>query len=243
MAELTERQAQILKDIVEEYVETGEPVGSETLDRKYSLRVSPATIRNEMVKLTQTGYLSQPHTSAGRIPTSLGFKFYIGELMEEKKLSVTEEVSAKEAVWDYRFEFDHLLREITRVLAQKTQALAIATTQDGDIYASGYANILDMPEFYDIDVTRNVLSLLDEAKHLQLIFSRAFGEDQVHILLGEELEQEFLSPCGLVFTHFTVGPKKQGAVGIIGPYRLNYSRVIPMVRYFGDLINELSKNW
>lgn len=243
MSELTERQDKILKAIVEEYIETAEPVGSQTLEKKYALSISPATIRNEMVRLTKKGYLHQPHTSAGRAPTSLGFKLYIGQLMEEKKLSVAEEVSAKEAVWDYRFEFDQLIRELTRTLAQSTRNLAVAVTQRGDVYSAGYANILDIPEFFDIDVTRSVFSLLDESKKLQLLFERSFGEDPVHILLGEELGQDFLEPCGFVFTNFDAGGDKKGVLGVIGPSRLNYQRVIPIMRYFRQLIDEMTRNW
>jgi len=243
MTELNARQSKILKSIIEEYIETAEPVGSQTLDKKYSLGVSPATIRSEMVRLTRDGYLKQPHTSAGRIPTSMGLKFYIGELMDEKEMSVTEEVSAREAVWDYRFEFDHLLREVTRALASRTQTIAVATTDDGDAYSAGYANILDMPEFFDIDVTRNVLSLLDETKRLQALFDKSFGEDPIHVLLGEELGQEYLTPCGFVFIHFNAGANKKGSLGVIGPSRLNYPKVIPTLRYFGKLIDEITKNW
>lgn len=241
MSDLTERQRKILKAVVEEYVETAEPVGSETLEKKYSLNVSPATIRNEMVSLTKEGYLRQPHASAGRVPTSIGFKFYIDQLMEEKRLSVTEEVATKEAVWDHRFEFDRLFKELTRALAERTQSLAVATTDNGDVYSAGYANILDIPEFYDIDVTRTVLSLLDRSKQLQTLFEKAFGQDSVHVLLGEDFDQEFLRPCSLVFTHFETDLGRSGAIGIIGPSRLNYARVIPIIRYFGDLVKEVSK--
>src|SRR4030042_824607 len=135
MVELTERQAKILKSVIEEYVETAEPVGSETLEKKYSLGVSPATIRNEMAALTETGFLRQPHTSAGRVPTPTGFKIYIDRLMEEKKPSVTEEVAAKEAIWDYRHEYDRLLREATRALANPNQALAVVATKGGAGYS------------------------------------------------------------------------------------------------------------
>src|SRR3990172_6835296 len=99
---LTARQTQILKAIIDEYIETADPVGSEALEKKYNLGVSPATIRNEMVSLTKTGYLRQPHTSAGRIPSPNAMKFYIGQLMEEKQMSLTDEVKAKEEVWDSR---------------------------------------------------------------------------------------------------------------------------------------------
>ena len=92
MENLTTRQIQILKAIIEEYIETAAPVGSEMLDKKYNLGISPATIRNEMVRLTSLGYLKQPHTSAGRIPTSMGMKFYVDQLMEEKALSLNSRI-------------------------------------------------------------------------------------------------------------------------------------------------------
>lgn len=240
--ELTDRQTRILKAIIEEYMETATPVGSENLEKKYELGVSPATVRNEMIKLTKAGYLKQPHTSAGRVPTKEAFKFYIGHLMEEKKLSVADEVAAREKVWDVRFDFDKLMHEATKALAQRTQTLAVAATNEGDIYHAGYANILTMPEFYDIDITRTILEMLDETKSLLELFNKAFGEEPIHFLFGDELGFEFLEPCGMVFTRFEAGPKKSGSIGVIGPSRINYSVVVPTVRYFGGLIEELARN-
>lgn len=242
MTELTERQTKILKSVVEEYMEKGEPVGSEALERKYELGVSPATIRNEMVKLTEAGYLKQPHTSAGRIPTKQAFKFYVNQLMEEKQLSVAEEVAAKEKIWDSRFDFDRLMHEAVKALAEKTQALALAVVEEGKVYHAGYANILSMPEFYDIDVTRTVLSIIEEISEVKKLFEKSFGEGPIHLLLGDELGYEYLEPCGMVFTHFDGGPKKRGSLGVIGPERLNYPQVIPTIRYFGNLIEDLVKN-
>ncbi len=83
MPTISPRQAQLLRIIIEEYVKSAEAVGSENIVAKYSLGVSPATVRNEMAALTQEGYLEQPHTSAGRIPTALGFRYYLSDLMEE----------------------------------------------------------------------------------------------------------------------------------------------------------------
>ena len=102
MNALTSRQTQILKALIDEYIETAEPVGSDALEKKYNLGVSPATIRNEMANLTKSGFLKQPHTSAGRIPTSGAMKFYVDQLMEEKQMSLADEVKAKEEVWDDR---------------------------------------------------------------------------------------------------------------------------------------------
>jgi len=118
----------------------------------------------------------------------------------------------------------------------------VAATNEGDVYHAGYANILSMPEFYDIDVTRTILGMLDENKSLLELFSKVFGEDPMHFLFGDELGFEFLEPCGMVFTHFEAGPKKSGSIGVIGPSRINYSVVVPMVRYFGGLIEELGRN-
>ncbi len=239
---ITDRQTQILKSIVEEFTNTAQAVGSDTLDKKYNLGISPATIRNEMVELTKQGFLKQPHTSAGRVPTPMAIKYYINELMSEKDLSVSEEVAVKERVWDHRFEMQKMLREATRCLSEKTGALSIATTDDQMVYHAGYANILDLPEFFDIDVTRTVLSLLDETQSLLDIFKRAVGDEPIHILVGEELGSQFFEPVGIVFTDFQAG-KRTGTLGVIGPSRLNYPYVIPMVRYFGNLINEIGRNW
>jgi heat-inducible transcriptional repressor len=239
---LTDRQAQILKTIIEEYTTTAEPVGSLVLEKKYSLGVSPATIRNEMVVLTKQGFLSQPHTSAGRIPTPMALKYYVRELVKEQELSTAEEVAVKEKVWDQRFEADKFLRQVTRVLAETTKDLAVVCTSRGDVYHAGYANILDNPEFYDIDVTREVLSLIDEFNELNDIFSRAAGDEPVHVLVGDDLNSKWLQSLGLVFTDFKA-PQLSGSLGVIGPARLNYPQLIPVVRYFGNLVNEISQSW
>lgn len=243
MTDLTDRQAQILKAVIEEYIETAEPVGSETLDKKYNLGVSPATIRNEMVSLTTAGFLKQPHTSAGRTPTPKALKLYIDKLMKPKDLSVAEEVTVKQNVWEYRSEMEKLLREATRVLAKQTSALSLAATDEGNIYTAGAGNILEMPEFYDIDITKHLLDTLDEYNYWWDIFAHlSESSDPLSILLGEELGSQLLNQCGGVFVRF-VSPSHQGAIGVVGPARLNYPRIVPMVRYIGSLINEVSSNW
>jgi len=242
MEDLTPRQLKILKTIIEENIHTGQPVGSETLDKKYNLGVSPATIRNEMVLLEKKGFLLKPHTSGGRLPTNVALKLYIKQLMEEKQLSVVDEVSVKEKIWDARNKLEKLLTQTTQVLAQKTNSLAVAATDDGDLYHAGYANILGIPEFYDIDVTRTVLSLIEDFPAIHRLFSRAASEESVHVLLGEDLGMEPLNPCALVFTNFTTSTLK-GSVGVFGPCRFNFPYVIPTVRYFGDLLKEVFKNW
>ncbi len=242
MNNLTQRQVEILKSIIEEYIETAEPVGSETLEKKHNLSASPATIRNEMVRLSEIGYLKKPHSSAGRIPTPAGMRLYVRELMKEKELSVVEEVAMKERIWDYREQTGRLLKEVTRSLAEKTHALAIATSNQGELYCAGYANILDMPEFFDIDLTKALLTILDEAEYFHELFALPHASDEVHILLGEDLGR-LDGPYGFVYTDYQTPIGQAGQIGVLGPVRLNYMQVVPIVRYFGDLVESIAKGW
>jgi len=238
MASLDERKTKILKSIIDEYINTAAPVGSETLEKKYNLGISPATIRNEMVELTEQGFLKKTHTSSGRIPTPMALKYYVSYLMKEQQLSISEEVMVKEKVWDYRDELDKLLREMTRELATRTKELAVAATNEGDVYTAGMANILDSPEFFDIDLTKAILTHLDEAQYWQDLIDKTFLNEPVSFLLGSDLGDVIFEPCSFVYSRFEFGSKK-GAIGIIGPARINYGRVFPTIRYFGQLINEI----
>lgn len=240
MIDLTERQKNLLRAVIEKYIETAEPVGSETIEKESNLGVSPATIRNEMAKLTALGYLKQPHTSAGRIPTSVGMKFYVDQLMEEKALSLRDEVAIKEELSEEKEQFNRLLRHTAQVLANQTHSLAIATDETGDIYAAGMANILDMPEFYDIDMTKAVLSMVDRFDMIKQIIDRVRAEEQVRILFGDELDIPYLEPCGFIVTRYQM-PSHQGYLGVIGPSRQNYPTIIPTMRYFSQLLSDLGR--
>jgi heat-inducible transcriptional repressor len=239
MNDLTSRQKSILKALIEEYIETAEPVGSGTLDKKYNLGVSPATIRNEMVALDEIGYLKQPHTSAGRVPTAAAFKLYVNELMKLDELSVAEEVALKEKVWDSRNELSKLLRDTTRMLAGSTNMLSIAINRD-NIYYAGTGYILDMPEFYDIDITRNLLLMLDDSNPMQDIFSRISIEDQLSIIFGPDLRNEMFNPYSFIFSKLKTKNDSEILVGVIGPNRVAYRSVVPKVTYCARLLEEIA---
>lgn len=235
---LTDRQNKILKAIIDEYVATAEPVGSETLDKKYALGVSPATLRNEMVTLTKAGYLMQTHTSAGRIPTPEAMRYYIQNLMKQKDMAVSDEVAVKEKLNENKKEFQKMLSNATKELAKRTKSLAVAEDNEDNTYYSGVSNILNAPEFYDIDLTRSLLEMLDKVDYMHKLFAHGADVNDIQILMGEELGQRMFAPCGLIYTHFG-NSKIGGTIGILGPYRFNYPEVIPTVRYFGDIINEM----
>lgn len=246
---LTTRQTSLLKTIIDEYIETAGPVGSEELDKKYNLGISPATIRNEMSALTKAGYLKQPHTSAGRVPTPTAMKFYIDQLMEEKQMSLVDEVKAKEEVWDSRDDIDRLMDEATRALAQRTKSLTVGalknpTSSSGlrgarDRYwHAGSSYVFANPEFSDVSVCESLFSIFEEFDKLDRLFFGNRGNSPLDIFFGEELGWKELMPTSVVSTHFNI-KGMPGALGVIGPARADYSRVIPILRYFGNLIEEV----
>lgn len=237
---LTARQTKILKSVVDEYIETAGPVGSEQLEKKYELGVSPATIRNEMAILTKLGFLVQPHTSAGRIPSPKAIKFYINQLMEEERMSLADEVKAKEEVWDARSDIDKLLDETVHCMARYTKNLAIAVTNDGKIWHSGYANVFQNPEFADLKVCTSLFTLLEEVRRVQeLFFEKLEGKTNVEVIFGEDLDWPELAPIGIVAVQLKI-KDKNAALAVVGPARLSYPTIIPTLRYFGNLIQEIT---
>lgn len=239
--ELTERQLQILKSAIEKYITTGEPVGSENLVEEQNFRFSPATARNELASLMREGFMLKPHTSSGRVPTTLGLRYYLTHLLEEEALSVLQEVAFAQKIQQSKPDFYAMLRAAALVLAEASNQLALVTTDSGFITAAGGANLLSHPEFWDMSVTRAVLDLLDRHEILHELFGKVSSEGDVHVLIGGELGISDLDPVGVVFTRYQYG-NKGGFAGVVGTNRMPYFKTIPQVRYVSKLLSETGKN-
>lgn len=239
---ITERQAQLLTAIIKEYIENSNPVGSETIADKYKLRCSAATIRNEMAKLLEMGFLEMMHTSSGRVPTPIAYRYFLDELMQEEELPVLQEVAMKQRLWPSRFEFEKLLRQAAIALSDATKELALATTQDGHVVHSGAVNVLDYKEFWDIEVAKAALYLLDRYEILDEIFKKAPYGGEVRCVIGNEFGIQNLEPCSIVFSPYSAA-NKNGYIAVLGPARMRYPSVIPAIRYTKKLIEELAENW
>ncbi len=237
MIDLVARQIQILRAIIEEFIETGMPVGSEKIDKKFNIGVSPATIRNEMVYLTKQGYLIKSHISAGRVPTALAMRLYINELVKEKELSVADEVGVKEKIWRYRNRMEDLLYETSKVLAEKSHALGIAMNAEGRMFHSGYSNLLQMPEFYDINLTRHVLHMIEEEQLMDQIFESSHSENAVKVIFGQDLGNKDLDQISIMFVEL---PSTNCRFGVLGSTRFDYSYVLPIMKYFKGLIESMT---
>lgn len=239
--QLTTRQIKLLEAIIKEYSKTSSPVGSKTVVKKYSLKVSPATVRNEMASLLEEGFLEMMHTSSGRVPTSRAFRFFIEEMMEEEELPVLQEVAFKQKLWPQRFEFEKLFREAVLSLSEVTENLAVAITSDGFVSYAGAYQLLDKPEFEETQAAKNILKLIDRNDLLEEMFERLIVSNDVTVAIGDEIGYPDMDRCALVATPFNCG-KKTGYVSVLGPTRMDYPSVVPAVRYTGSLIEELVGN-
>ena len=196
----TERQTKLFQAIVNEFIETSEPVGSKYLVKKYNLAISPATVRNDMSSLVNLGFLAMDHSSSGRYPTTLGLKTFLKELMQEKELPIVQEVAMKQRIWEARFSTEKLLQVASHALSELTELLAVVTTNDGHLFTSGAHYLLDQPEFLDVDVTRTILHLSDNHSLMSEIFNK--GKEELNIFIGDELGLDNLTPCSVIFVNF-----------------------------------------
>lgn len=239
---LSERQVRLLEAIISEYLSSSEPVGSALIVKKYNLSCSAATIRNEMAKLLEQGYLDMLHTSSGRVPTPMAYRFFLTELLDEEELPVLKEVAIKQRLWPKRFQYERLLKEAALALSEVTNELAFATADLGFVATAGAVNVLDYPEFFDLENAKSILYLADRYELLEKILKKGDHIRDVTVLVGDELGIEGAESASIVFSKYSTG-QKSGFVGVLGPSRTNYGYLIPSVRYVRNLVEELSSAW
>ena len=237
---LSNRQTQLLNYIIQEYMESPRPVGSTYLVQKYKLDCSAATVRNEMADLIDQGFLEMMHTSSGRVPTSMAYRFFLQELLEEDEIPVLQEVAIKQQVWPARYEIYKLLQELVSATSDFTKEMTVATTADGFVVHAGASHLLDDKEFWDIEVAKVALELVDNYESLTDILSKPSYTDssEVQCLIGDDLPGDKLSQCSVASTKYQT-PKKSGYIAVLGPARMDYEKIIPSLRYAKKLVEEL----
>ena len=332
--ELSQRKKLILRSVIESHIATGEPIGSKSLVSKSDIPCSPATIRNEMAELENMGYLVQPHTSAGRVPTSLGYRFYVDALMENYKLTATEIVSLNNIIKNKMGELDSILKSASKLIASMTNYTTVAVqspygaptieqysymllderafllvmrmsddsvstkhiradvtldddilrkltailnssfvgiTSDGitlpmmmqaetemgaagaliapvvkaiyetigkneeaDINFEGLNKLLEYPEFSNVEQMRRVIRMFEKKDDIMKIIEGA-DSDKVNIFIGRD--GELVDNSAFVFKTIKVGGKAVGAIGVFGPSRMDYSKVISTVEYLSNSLS------
>ncbi len=341
---LSERESAVLGAVVFEFITTGRPVGSRSFVQKYSFNISPATMRNIMFDLESLGFLQQPHTSAGRVPTDLGYRYYVNSVLGSYELAMDHYRSIRENLLKREFELDKMFVSITRMLSEissyagvaltpkpdftvvkhielvplspglvlvvlvtrtglvinKRISISVTLNQDElhsfskflttemcgfslydiknrhlseqrkklnpdnemqlaldilelalgeevmqDVYVEGVEKILKIPDMIENEHLYPFLHMIEEKNQLSEILVNVMGADGVTTLIGKEIDYDDICGCSLITSSYKIGEKPVGVIGIIGPTRMNYKVVVPLVDYTGkvvsDLLTKLSK--
>ncbi len=335
---LDDRKRKVLQAIVEEYINTAEPVSSNALISKYDLQCSSATIRNEMADLEKRGLLDKMHTSSGRIPSAKGYRYYVDELLKDDNISLEEvkyisdkletkvseieeltkitantisEITHYTTVTIGPKAAEQIIKEIKFVLLGARMLLAVIMTDSGmvketiikfdeditekqvetinymfnnklkdqpietinkpleeylyqemadmvkvikpileqikkvlfseeEIHMQGTRRELDLPEFNSLQVAKNFMNILDEKELIADMLNSGFAED-INVYIGGEDEKEELKDFSVVTFKHKVGNKDMGTIGIIGPKRMDYSKVISVMKYISKKLNGENK--
>lgn len=332
---LNDRKKKILQAVIDEYINTAEPVSSGALVEKYGLNYSSATVRNELAELEKNGYLDKTHTSSGRVPSEKGYRFYVDELINEEDISL-EEIKYIQTKLDEKVneiedltkiatttlsEITHyttvaigpktdmqIIEEIKFVLLGSRMLMVVIVTDTGlvketiikydeditqnqvetlnnlfntklkgkllskidkpmeeyifseinysinvikpiieqinkiieeeeQIYLEGAKRSFDLPEFKSLEVAKNFVNLLD-TKELMIDMLNSGVAKDINVYIGDENENEKLKDFSIVTFKHTVGNKELGTIGIIGPKRMDYSKVISVMKYISNKLNK-----
>ena len=236
--EISERQEKILAQIIEEYAETASPVGSVTMAKLFD--VSPATIRAEMARLEALGLIAQPYTSAGRVPTDAGYRFYVNRMAEnddkaKDDLLESRGMHALEKRVSSQSRADAAIRGAVDSLVELTGNLGLATV-DGQLYLSGISRLFMQPEFMDTSRVQAVAKLLD---NLEPWLREAAPGEPLNIFIGHENPIGKNSEVSLIISKFVSPFSDRSYIGVLGPTRQNYLRVMKLVQYAGKLLEEV----
>ena len=332
---LDNRKKKILQAIIDEYINTAEPVSSNTIVSKYNVDCSSATVRNEMVDLEKLGFLDKPHTSAGRIPSAKGYRFYVDELIKEDNISMEEIIYIQSKLQTRVDQMQDLTKITTNTLSEVTHypivsiepskhtqiiedikfvllgnrtMMAIILTDIGmiketiikfdqdvsqeqidtlslifnnklrgkqldiiegpiqqyiidemnesinvvkpilsemqkvineqaELYYEGTKKVFDLPEFENLDITRNFINVLDE-KDVVIDTLNAGVADDISIYIGDENQNKELKDFSIITFNHKVHGKSVGTIGIIGPKRMDYSKVISILKYINKKMNQ-----
>ncbi|MCU0848105.1 MAG: heat-inducible transcriptional repressor HrcA [Spirochaetes bacterium] len=334
---LPERESSILTAIVHDYIITGKPVGSRSFVQKYSLSISPATTRNIMYDLEILGYLMQPHTSAGRIPTDMGYRFYVNSLLVSYDFMRKQDATVREDALKKEIQLEKVYSSITKMLStvskysgvmlaprpdftvikriellpldnnevlvvmvtrtgmvvNKKVVISATVTQDGlhdyskyltselcgypifeirhsvidrlrsgkpaasirdlaldiiqlaltgsdepELYIDGIENLLRIPEMVEEKRLSSLLNIIEEKNILKEILEKTIDTEGVLTLIGDEVENEKVSGCSMVTSSYKIGNKNVGVIGVIGPTRMDYEKVVPLVDYTCNVVSD-----
>lgn len=230
-----ERQFELLKIIVQEYIRTARPVSSGQIAQELSFEVSPATVRNDMADLEEQGFIHQPHTSAGRIPTEKGYQYYIQHFLKPKELGEKQKRALQDAVHEDLRARQQKLYNVLQAIADLSNEAVFFSTEGDRPQLLGMSRIFRQPEFMeDRELTVRVSEAFDRMDDMMREFEEV--ENQRRVLIGRE--NPLQSDCAVIVTCISLPGQPRRMVGIFGPMRMDYDRNVGILDTIDDIMNE-----
>ncbi len=247
MEELNPRQREILTLTVNAHIETKVPVGSRVLAERCHLSLSPASVRHEMGVLEELGYLTHPHTSAGRVPTDKGYRFYASQALQEASIPedllyfISHEMERKfRSPESFAEQASHILppivEETVLVMAPRLEE------ETPRVFVEGSRYMVSQPEFQDLRKLQQLMAFLEEKTNL-LGFLAHPPEETVHVAIGEKELSKEIWDCALVTSPYFRHGKSMGVIGVLGPRRMPYGRIVGLVRFVAERMSRTLERW
>ncbi len=232
---VTKRQEEILKGVLIEYIDSVKPVSSQLIEEKYGLGACSATIRNEMKKLSEMGFLDQPHISAGRVPTDKAYRFLVNSLLEKETSKRKASLELKKIIEEERKDLIGFVNRLSKFLAAKSLNLATIHLLGEDLFwKEGWGEVLKAPESKKDNFTDQFIRLLssfeEEAKSFDL-------ETEMKIYIGKENPFTESDDFSIIVTKCLFPKKKEGVISLIGPKRMKYQNSISLIHSILEILD------
>lgn len=234
---LTQRQKNIFSVIVKEYIHSANPVGSKELIEKYKLNLSAATIRNEMVVLEKLGYIFQPYTSAGRVPTDLGYRYFIESLMPKRKMSEKEQKDLQLEFLKLKTKHRRLSRVVSKLLSEMSDGLALTGFANEEVSETGMPKLLSQPEFSNLSEIQQLTKCLEKFEENPKKASKKLSGKEPNVYIGKNNPLMKLDNCATIVSSFKTKDNKKGFIMLIGPKRMKYAKNISLLKYITKLLS------
>jgi heat-inducible transcriptional repressor len=240
---MTERQYQLLDAIIREFIINSEAVGSVRLVEKYKLPVSSATIRNEMAELMRLGFLAKEHLSSGRVPTTQAYKKLVEQIFsDEPELKLTLATTIREELFRVRFDIDELIYKALQILFEESGNVGFALLGKR-IYHFGLSRIPNLPEYKQVEGLCNLIYVMEDNLLLQEVFSEYEETGETRVIFGEDLKMPIFKNMVIIYSPVLIYESKKVHLGLIGSQRLDYNKLIPLVRYVAKSVSDCIAGW
>ena len=233
-SEITSRQAKILAAIVKENCENGQPVASKDLVDKYNFNVSSPTIRNEMQVLEKNGFIKQPHTSAGRVPTDKGFRYFVNQLMDKVKLTLKEQDRLKTELMKLQMANAEISRRLAKLLSDHSQQASFALFPE-EVSTIGLSNLLANPSMPAEDA-KEIAEFFDHIDEHAEEMIKDYGGHGPEAKIGKEITLSKNSDYSMIVSGLQLPSGKKGVIGLVGPKSMKYEKNMSLMQYIAKLL-------